>query len=50
MRGGEGDNWIYKPWNELEEMVDSYPEQFGRIENERLDGDSINNKITPGFE
>lgn len=50
MRGGAGDNWIYEPWNELEEMMDTYPERLERIENERLDDDSINNKITPGFE
>jgi hypothetical protein len=50
MRGGPEGGWILEPLNELGDMIESYPDQLENMENERLGGHSLNNKLTPGFE
>ena len=45
-----GGKWINEPWDELAEMMRTYPQQLERLEQERLGGHSNFNRVRPGFE
>lgn len=50
IKPGIGGSWVEEPWNELAEMIRTYPSQLKRLECDRFRGDDINNKVIPGFE
>lgn len=52
MRPGPSDNWIYRPMDELEDMIDTYPVELKRREDERLQAGEplLDNIIMDGFE
>ncbi|KAF7504967.1 hypothetical protein GJ744_001548 [Endocarpon pusillum] len=50
IKPGVGGTWVYQPWNELAHMMQTYPQELERLENERVGRPPFENTMTSGFE